>query len=78
MTPTYQERQFTLRLPTDLAQLQFPPALNQRLQHLLDQQDQGVPLTPTERDEAEGLVALSELLTLLKLNTKMVNSNVKA
>jgi len=34
---------------------------------LLDRQDAGTVLTDDEREEAEGLVALAELLTLLRL-----------
>jgi hypothetical protein len=40
-----------------------------RLQ-LLDRQDAGQPLSPEEREEAEGLVNLAELLTLLRLRTE--------
>jgi hypothetical protein len=34
---------------------------------LLDKQDGGTPLTPDEQAEAEGLVDLADLLTLLRL-----------
>lgn len=37
---------------------------------LLDRQDQGDTLTPAERMEAEGLVDLAELLSLLKLRAQ--------
>jgi hypothetical protein len=58
---------FDLEMPTDLARLRFPEGLDRRLQALLDKQDQGHPLTPDERAEADGLVELAELLTLLRL-----------
>ena len=57
-------------LPADLAQFRLPEAVAARLQALLDRQDSGQPLTPQERQEAEGLVNLSEFLTLLRLRTE--------
>lgn len=57
-------------LPADLARLRLPDAVAARLQSLLDRQDSGQPLTPEERAEAEGLVDLSELLTLLRLRAE--------
>ena len=53
-------------LPHDLAKFQLPPAVQARLQELLDRQDAGQPLNAAERSEAEGLVDLAELLALLK------------
>jgi hypothetical protein len=57
-------------LPADLARFQLPEAVAARLQTLLDRQDSGQPLTPQERAEAEGLVTLSEFLTLLRLRAE--------
>jgi hypothetical protein len=57
-------------LPTDLARFRLPEAVAARLQDLLDRQDDGQPLTVQERDEAEGLVNLSEFLTLLRLRAE--------
>jgi hypothetical protein len=54
-------------LPDDLARFRLPTAVQARLQHLLDKQDSGQALSENERLEAEGLVEVSELLTLLKL-----------
>jgi len=59
-----------LEVPTDLARLRLPEGLDRRLQALLDKQDQGQPLTTDERAEAEGLVELAELLTLLRLRAE--------
>jgi hypothetical protein len=59
-----------LEVPDDLAQLRLPPALNDRLQKLLDRQDSGMPLSPQEALEAEGLVNLAEFLTLLRLRAE--------
>jgi hypothetical protein len=55
-----------VELPQDLAKFQLPPAVQDRLRDLLDRQDAGQPLNAAERSEAEGLVDLAELLTLLK------------
>jgi hypothetical protein len=61
-----------LEVPTDLENLQLPKGVNERLQELLDRQDRGEELTPAERTEAEGLVDLAELLSLLRLRTQRV------
>lgn len=58
----------TIELPPELAEFRLPEAVNARLQHLLDLQDEGNPLSPDERAEAEGLVDLAELLSLLRLH----------
>jgi hypothetical protein len=68
------ELRFTLKLPGDLARLKFPKALDDRLQELLDRQDRTGDLTPAERQEAEGLVELAELLSLLKLRVDIASS----
>lgn len=57
-------------LPADLARFRLPGAVADRLQSLLDQQDSGRPLTAQERDEAEGLVHLTDFLTLLRLRAE--------
>jgi hypothetical protein len=57
-------------LPADLARLRLPEAVAARLQSLLDRQDAGEVLTAQERGEAEGLVHLAELLTLLRLRAE--------
>ena len=57
-------------LPDDLARFRLPAAVAARLQTLLDRQESGHPLTSLERDEAEGLVNLAELLTLLRLRAE--------
>jgi hypothetical protein len=57
-------------LPDESAQFRLPAAVNARLRDLLDRQDNGVPLKEIERREAEGLVELAELLTLLRLRAK--------
>jgi len=59
-----------LELPPNLEQFKLPPGVDERLQHLLDRQDRGEILTPSERQEAEGLVDLAELLSLLGLRAQ--------
>jgi hypothetical protein len=56
-----------IEVPEDLARLHLPEGVDRRLQALLDKQDGGTPLTPDEQAEAEGLVDLADLLTLLRL-----------
>jgi hypothetical protein len=64
-----------LRMPDDLARFRLPAGVQARLQSLLDRQDAGKRLTPAERGEAEGLVNLAELLTLLRLRTERSAGN---
>jgi hypothetical protein len=59
-----------IEMPTDLDQFRLPKGVDRRLQFLLDRQDQGEKLTELERQEAEGLVNLSELLSLLRLKSE--------
>ena len=55
-----------IELPADLERFRLPEGVNQRLQELLDRQDRGDELTHAEQQEAEGLVELAELLSLLR------------
>ena len=48
----------------------LPKGVDERLQDLLDRQDQGKELTTAERLEVEGLVNLAELLSLLRLRAE--------
>lgn len=59
-----------IEVPGDLAQFKLPPGVNGRLQELLDRQDRGDTLSDSERQEAEGLVDLAELLSLLRLRAE--------
>ncbi len=56
-----------IELPKDMAGLVLPEGVDRRLQSLLDKQDRGEPLTDDEAAEAEGLVDLAELLSLIRL-----------
>ena len=61
-----------LEMPEALDGLALPGGVDERLQHLLSRQDQADDLTPAERKEAEGLVGLADMLSLL--NVKATNS----
>jgi hypothetical protein len=63
-----------LSVPDDLARFRLPDGVNARLQALLDRQDSGQRLTAAERKEAEGLVNLAELLSLLRLRVERIGS----
>lgn len=63
-----------LEIPDDLARLRLPDGVQQRLTALLDKQEAGTGLTAAEQREAEGLVDLAELLTLLRLRLERVSS----
>jgi hypothetical protein len=62
-----------IEMPADLEKFRLPEGVSQRLQDLLDRQDRGENLTPSERMEAEGLVNLAELLSLLRLRAQRVS-----
>ena len=59
--------QLRLHAPSDLSKFRLPTGVQRRLSELLDRQDKGASLTAKERREAEGLVELAEMLSLLKL-----------
>jgi hypothetical protein len=65
-----------LTIDVELVQFELPPAVQKRLQALLDRQDQGDELTEAERQEAEGLVELAEFLSLFKLRAQRVSSKM--
>lgn len=52
---------------SELARLRLPEGVDRRLHALLDKQDGGADLTDDEQAEAEGLVEIAELLSLLRL-----------
>ena len=59
-----------VEMPGDLMRFRLPKGVHQRLQSLLDKQDDGRGLTTAERREAEGLVELAETLSLLQLRAE--------
>ena len=69
MTQTIELR---LAAPGNLGKFRLPAGVKRRLNELLERQDRGTPLTAAERCEAEGLVELAEMLSLLKLQASKV------
>lgn len=65
----------TVKIPIELTRFQLPPAVHDRLQFLLDRQDQGESLSQAEQQEAEGLVELAEFLSLLQLRSTRTSSH---
>lgn len=61
-----------IEVPASVKNFKLPKAVNKRLQHLLDRQDQGEKLSRFEKEEAEGLVDLAEMLSLLRLRSERV------
>lgn len=66
--------QIELEMPGDLARFRLPEGVHQRLHELLDKQDEGHTLTPSEKSEAEGLVDLAEVLSLLRMRAERAAS----
>ena len=66
--------QISVEVPESLADFRLPEAVQRRLQALLDRQDSVGALTQEEREEAEGLVDLAELMTLLRLRSTRAHS----
>ena len=63
-----------IEIPVELTQFQLPHAVQARLQHLLDRQDEGGLLSQAEQQEAEGLIELAEFLSLLCLRSTRVTT----
>src|SRR5580700_252768 len=61
-----------LDMPGELKQFRLPRAVESRLQQLLDKQSRAGKLPVAERQDAEGLVDLAEMLTLLRLRAERV------
>jgi hypothetical protein len=59
-----------LELPGDLKRFRLPKSVDRRLQELLDKQSRDGKLSAAERREAEGLVNLAEMLSLLRLRAE--------
>jgi hypothetical protein len=62
-------------MPDGWEKFRLPDGLHRRLQDLLDRQDRGQALTSAEQDEAEGLVDISEWLSLLRLNARRISGD---
>ena len=57
-------------MPGDGNRFRLPEGVDARLQRLLDKQDSTGELTKEEKREAEGLVELAEMMSLLNLRIK--------
>ena len=66
--------QLKVQMPGDLAKFRLPKGVQQRLRDLLDKQDSGDRLTTAEKREAEGLVDLNDLLSLLRLRSQRLSN----
>ena len=63
--------QLTVPMPTKLAKLRFPKALDARLHFLLDEQGRKGRLSAGEKKEAEGLAQMATTLSILKLGAQV-------
>lgn len=70
-----QSIQFEVKMPGDLARFRLPPGVQRRLKELLDKQDAGEALSSKETKEAEGLVDMADLLSLLRLRAERLNED---
>ncbi len=59
-----------LDLPGDWKEFTLPPALDSRLQSLLDKQDATGKLSRSERQEAKAIAELVDMLSLMKLRAR--------
>lgn len=66
-----------IEMPESLEGLHLPAGVHDRLQSLLDRQHRGEGLSPEERLEAEGLVDLADLLSLLRLRARRLEREAK-
>jgi hypothetical protein len=60
-----------LQLPKDWKKFRMPHALHDRLQELLDRQDSDGKLSQRDRREAEALVELADILSIMRLRAEM-------
>ena len=58
-----------VEMPISARQIKLPRGVNARLQKLLDRQDRGEKLTAEEKREADGLVELAEMLSLMRFRS---------
>ena len=69
--------QIEIELLDDLARFRLPQGVQERLTTLRDKQDGGQSLTEFERREADGLVNLADLLSLLRLRAERINGSAR-
>jgi len=66
-----------LDLPKDWRRFKLPPALDHRLQELLDRQDRAGKLSAQERREAGALAELVDLLSVMRLRATLATKKRK-
>lgn len=69
---------FELELPEVLNELRFPKRLDDRLHSLLDKQNEYGDLSPEEFEEAEYLVELAQLITILRMRAQRAERELVA
>ncbi len=69
---------FELDLPEVLNELRFPKRLDDRLHSLLDKQNEAGQLSPEEFEEAEYLVELSQLVSVLRMRAQRAERELVA
>ena len=67
-----QNQTVRIEVPISVQKIRLPKAVNDRLQDLLDRQDRGDKLSANERKEADGLVELAEMLSLMRVRSERV------
>jgi hypothetical protein len=72
-----QNANILIEMPVPARKIKLPKGVSDRLQKLLDQQDRGEKLTTAERREADGLVELAELLSLMRLRSETSRTQVQ-
>lgn len=70
-----QNANILIEMPVPARKIKLPKGVNDRLRKLLDQQDRGEKLTAAEKREADGLVELAEMLSLMRLRSERVARN---
>jgi len=76
--PSTHRVKLEIELPEDMVGSMLPEGVERRLHALLDKQDHGEPLTDDESAEAEGLVNLADLLSLIRLRASSLDSTPPA
>lgn len=66
-----------VEMPLSIRQFKLPKGVDNRLQELLDRQDRGEKLTKAETKEAEGLVDLAEMLSLLRMRSQRISRELQ-
>lgn len=65
-----QNARVKIEVPFAPDKIRLPKGVDLRLQTLLDKQDRGEKLSAKEKKEADGLVELAEMLTLMRLRSE--------